>query len=188
MPSWPKFSNVSKPEATTPPPLPGLPAPHREDRQQPVNRSRPTALEAQHAPGPSRRGPPIPSGYNTLPYASSPPTSDQHIRSTSQTLPGMFRNNRKTSVPYDGRPSPQTLPDMFDTESISPRKTGSMKRREEGDTTTGRCATCSTKLNHPRGVLQFRCAACIMVNDLESKPMRDIGQGKHHSTHYPSSC
>lgn len=48
---------------------------------------------------------------------------------------------------------------------------------DEQDWVTGVCATCGTKVKWPRNAHEFRCAICLMVNDLLPSSIRHARDG-----------
>lgn len=125
--------------------------------------------QAQHVTDLALRPRPMPFGTNTRPGS--------HTRSLSQTLPAIFRGNRKVSgaAQDQSRSSP---PDPYTGDPLSPQKKINTKKQDDGNSSTGRCATCSSKVTFPKSVREFRCTVCLMVNDLDIRPPRHVRRGE----------
>jgi len=125
--------------------------------------------QAQYVTDLALRPRPMPFGSN-----NNPPGS--HTRSLSQTLPAIFRGNRKASANESSRSSPQDPYDASDP--LSPKKKSSTKKQDDANNSAGRCATCGSKVSYPKDVLEFRCTVCLMVNDLKIRPPRHVRRGE----------
>lgn len=128
-----------------------------------------TEEQAQYVTDLALRPRPMPFGSNN--------SNGSHARSLSQTIPAIFRGNRKVSAaPHEShRSSPQ---DPFSTDPITPQKKSGTKKQDDGNSSTGRCATCGGKVTYPKGVMEYRCTVCLMVNDLKIRPPRHIRRGE----------
>lgn len=110
-----------------------------------------------------------------MPFGSNNNPSGSHTRSLSQTLPAIFRGNRKVAANESAKSSPQ---DPYASDPLSPKKKSSTKKQDDANNSTGRCATCGSKVSYPKGVLEFRCTVCLMVNDLKIRPPRHVRRGE----------
>lgn len=156
MPPWPFFSSTSV-DASTPP--------TRDPTS--LDRSTLTPQLADNDPfSPSPLAPEIPISSSTSPAASP---RRPHASSFSNTLPAIFGGTRKRPPPIDGSLS-KSSPGLNNAHSQSPgspKKHSAKGRGEEGDFEVGKCATCDSKAKWPKGVSEYRCGTCLMINDLK---------------------
>ena len=133
---------------------------------------------AQDIPGPSRG-----HGY----YGSSPPKgpggsprSRPHKHTGSEMMLGAGKKPSAGAVRFESSSYPSTSDTLLQQRGLSIPKPGKGKV-EERDMDTGNCATCDTRVKWPRGVNEFRCGTCLMVNDLK------IAQPRSRSPREPST-
>ncbi|EON67612.1 hypothetical protein W97_06980 [Coniosporium apollinis CBS 100218] len=137
------------------------------------------AFPTLHSPS---RNPPQPQ--------PKPAKARQHARSISHPFPGLFSKKKSSgnlSRAFDqdatGDDGHTADPDgsAFDT---MPRGNAPNKA-EDADLETGKCMTCDSKVRWPKNLNVFRCAACLMINDLEPASLcnaASIGQDQQSAT------
>ena len=110
----------------------------------------------------------------------NPATSPRrtHVRSLSSSLPAIFGGAKKKSsgddvaenagVGYGGNiesaPSPKRK-----TQNLANNQRG---RQNDVEMEAGSCATCGSRIKWPKGVTEFRCSTCLMINDLKPSKRR----------------
>ncbi|KAI9692622.1 MAG: putative E3 ubiquitin-protein ligase [Bogoriella megaspora] len=162
MPSWPPrfLSNTNATSSSTQPP---------SNRSNPAGRDKPLPRPAgenlQDHPGVQ-----IPRRTDSL--------SRSHSRSISHSL-SIFRK-RSTGKAASGLGIDSSSDDDLvlapeDILSASPSRkgtVGSKAKAEEQETTVHRCMTCDTPSQVPKGMLTFKCATCVAINDLQVRSWR----------------
>ena len=108
------------------------------------------------------------------------PRRRPHARSVSDKLPSIFGVGRRKTTSATPEPESRSFPTEggFMSELAPPPINLSGKgKHDERDTNmeTGNCATCDSRVKWPRGVGEFRCSTCLMVNDLIPANMRSGG-------------
>lgn len=94
----------------------------------------------------------------------SQPGSSGHTRSLSSTILG--RKRTPTKLDTLQRSNQSEHGEAWAAGAGSPRRADA--RLPSGELDSGTCATCAAKGTWPRGVAEYRCPRCLMVNDLEN--------------------
>lgn len=105
----------------------------------------------------------------------SPPRRP-HIRSHSGTLPSIFNPVKRNQSRDEIGKTKSPVHDGSADSKMSPRRKGQSAKPEEGDTESGHCATCGSRVKWPKGIAEFRCTTCLMVNDLKVSKRRNTYQ------------
>lgn len=115
-------------------------------------------------------------GISSSPFSfgGSPPKSRSHGRSKSQTLPSLFGVGKKKDIiiDSDGEVNLGVSPEAYPRSNPFSTGTSGKARPMDKDLTSYTCATCAGAIRQSKGLTQFRCTACSMVNDL--KPSQTI--------------
>ena len=110
----------------------------------------------------------------SFPSNNSSSKQSRHGRSISHPFPSLFGITKKGDKRLDSNTRHAALNTMnddgeldFTIDEVRPlgQKGAS---QEEGELTTGTCATCGSTVRWPRHVNVYRCTACLMINDLEA--------------------
>ena len=102
-----------------------------------------------------------------VPAAPGSPRSRPHARSVSDKIPAFLGGVKKklaSSPPESDLKSVPLIDDFMADETIP-----GQPRNDDRDQQTGHCATCDSKVKWPRGVMEFRCTNCLMINDLRQR-------------------
>ena len=144
-------------------------------------------------PAPERRG----SAAKPLPHGSSPPRSSTnpprpkaHMHTGSDRAVNGTRQKRPVQNVFEARSYPSTS-DGFMQERGSVRTRAGKVPVDDRNMDAGSCGTCDTKVRWPKGVSEFRCGTCLMVNDIKpvahrNRSSRDPAQHVNQSA--PSSA
>lgn len=157
MPPWP-FSSGTSPDTTSA--TTRLPSSLERHAQTPPAQS-PTTLDPYAPPA---------SNAAHRSSVNTPPSSPKrvHGRSLSGTLPALFGGAKKKPPSHDESLS-KSSPTTQDGNRgfMLPRKSAPRPPVEDGEVEVGNCATCGIKVKWPKGMSQYRCNTCLMVNDLK---------------------
>lgn len=96
---------------------------------------------------------------------SSSPRSRPHMHTGSDKMfVGGGGKKKRPGVEFESRSYPSAT-DKFVYDGTP--TIGKPGRSDERDMEAGNCATCDSRVKWPRGVNEFRCSTCLMVNDLK---------------------
>ncbi|KAI9652321.1 MAG: putative E3 ubiquitin-protein ligase HTD2 [Alyxoria varia] len=108
------------------------------------------------------------------------PRRRSHARSVSDKLPSIFGGGRRKTTSAAPEPESRSFPtegEFMSELAPPPVNLGSKGKHDErdGHVDIGNCATCDSRMKWPKGVGEFRCSTCLMVNDLNPVNTRFAG-------------
>lgn len=198
MPGWQRFlatSGPSNPNFTNPRHTP----PAQLDKELPLP-PRPTYANSPGIPphgSPGSSGKPSFTPPQEFPGSSSPSRSRQHSRSVSDKIPSFFGGQKKAVTPPAEMES-RSVPmggDYFYSEAntIMSKDASKSKPVDERNMDSGHCATCDSRVRWPKGLSEYRCSTCLMINDLKPVQSRTpqkesvVGEQPSRAGTYPGA-
>ena len=156
MPSWLRSTTSSY--SRTPPP---------NVRKTSDKSTKPTTFQGLHLHQTNHT---LPEELCTFPQPiPSPSKSRPPSRSISNALPYILGGGKKKIALNDEglSSSASIVDDVYTRLEGSPVQMANHGKAEDNDSEIGTCATCNSKVKWPRGLTEFRCATCLMINDLK---------------------
>ena len=181
MPSRPPYL-ISQPSARDPQTLPNAPA------------LRPNTNKALPPPPMSTLDYQIPTLQRKARQEYPDSSSSKHNRSISHPFPSFFgsikKSQRKNTLKqaYSGIDSTDDEISVHGDPGgpeIAKAPSRPQSNKSENEAATGRCMTCSSTVQWPRGLKVYRCTICLTINDLE--PFLDHAGGPRAQGSTPAS-
>lgn len=135
-------------------------APHRPYRTPAI--SPPTVSSLQG----SNQVVPITWGPQSAPSGSTP-----HAHAVGAKPCGV-QSKKPSCVEEVESTSVSASSDAYMTDRLQLGGRSGKARSDDRDLESGQCATCGSKVRWPKGLHEFRCATCLMINDLTTAQSR----------------
>ena len=97
--------------------------------------------------------------------SSNAPRMRPHMHTSSDKIFGSGRTKKPSQNQFEPRSYPSVADPLSDRGPLGPRL--AKGKADEREMEAGSCATCDTKVKWPKGINEFRCGTCLMVNDLK---------------------
>ena len=102
---------------------------------------------------------------------SDSPRTRPHMHTSSDKMFTSARRKKPGPVEFESRSYPSAGDTIVFDGPLAGAKIGK-GRPEDASMDVGNCATCDTRVKWPKGVNEFRCGTCLMVNDLKPAQIR----------------